>query len=351
MEFYLWGNATLETELHQPKNDRILFTFFGISNVHRRRSRATEIRSEVTNKNRVTRALGDNASYSWVLARDSKDIHYPYESQYSDFDQNPRWKDYEVVEIHPRGVIVSMAQCYAWFDEDKKLFDIAEPPLVPNNPYNQHHDFERDRESRDAVDLVRDYWERLPRKNQAMFHRNGIIRFKDMLVIDDKGDSWNKFPHIFVDFIDGSPVSGTLGYLMKGERQISLDDFSKSEIFPKSFPVPQFGTIYDQDGLALPDKMRDNYLDYRGNLGALYDVDGRFAYLNEGDVAVIRSGNKDDRFIQITHRYKLLGDEMLREQPHLAWQVEAQIERKLTSDDVIDVLEFRNCYARQWQNR
>jgi hypothetical protein len=31
MEFYQWGKAELEDMLHQPKNDRILFTFFGIS--------------------------------------------------------------------------------------------------------------------------------------------------------------------------------------------------------------------------------------------------------------------------------------------------------------------------------
>jgi len=29
MEFYLWGKAELEDMLHQPKNDRILFTFLG----------------------------------------------------------------------------------------------------------------------------------------------------------------------------------------------------------------------------------------------------------------------------------------------------------------------------------
>lgn len=77
-EFQLWGKATLETELHQPKNDRILFTFFGISNVRRRRSRATEIRSEVTNKNKIMRVLGDNPAYSWIFARDAKDREYPY---------------------------------------------------------------------------------------------------------------------------------------------------------------------------------------------------------------------------------------------------------------------------------
>ncbi len=53
MEFQLWGKAELEDMLCQPKNDHILFTFFGISLVTRRRSRSTEIRKIVTNKNKL----------------------------------------------------------------------------------------------------------------------------------------------------------------------------------------------------------------------------------------------------------------------------------------------------------
>lgn len=351
MEFYLWGNATLETELHQPKNDRILFTFFGISNVRRRRSRATEIRSEVTNKNRVMRVLGDNSSHSWILARDSKDRHYPYESKYADFEERPRWKEFEVVELHPRGLIVTIKQCYAWFDEETKTFDIAEPPIVLSNPYNRTHDTQVDRKKREAVDLVRDFWERLPKKNQAMFHLNGIIRFEDMLVIDDKGDSWNEVPHIFVDFVDGSPVSGTLGYLTKGERQVLLDDFSRQGFFPKSFPEPQFGKIHDEEGLALPDTISEQFVNFRGNLDTLYEIDGRFAHLSLGDVVVIRFGNSDGRFIQITHRYEMSGSDILQDQPHLVWQVKQQIEREPTADDVINVVEFRSCYEHQWKGR
>ncbi|MCT8330352.1 restriction endonuclease [Albidovulum sediminis] len=349
LEFYLWGNATLETELHQPKNDRILFTFFGISNVRRKRSRATEIRSEVTNKNRIMRILGENPSRSWILARDSKDRHYPYESKYADFEERPRWKDYEVVELHPRGVIVSVKQCYAWFDEEKRTFDLAEPPIFFSNPYDRTHDPKKDRANRETIDFIRDFWERLPKKNQAMFHLNGIIRYEDMLVIDDKGDSWKEVPHIFVDFVDGQPVSGTLEFLMKGERQILLDDFSLESVFPASFPKPQFGKIHDEEGLALPDSISEQIANFRGNFDTLYDVDSRFAHLKPGDVAVVRFGQKDDRFIQITQRYKLSGSDMLRDDPHLAWKIKQQIEREPRADDVIDVLEFRSCYEHQWK--
>ena len=64
MEFYLWGKPELEGQLHLPKNDRILFTFFGVSYVSRRRSRATEIRFGVTNKNRLYKILGELSGVS-----------------------------------------------------------------------------------------------------------------------------------------------------------------------------------------------------------------------------------------------------------------------------------------------
>ncbi|WP_299668173.1 restriction endonuclease [uncultured Ruegeria sp.] len=348
-EFHLWGNATLETELHQPKNDRILFTFFGISNVTRRRSRATEIRSEVTNKNRIMRILGDNISRSWILARDSKDRHYPFEFKYADFDQMPRWQDYEVTELHPRGVLVSLKQCYAWFDEEKKTFDVAEPSIPIRNPYDRTNYTTQDREKHDSIDLVRDFWERLPKKNRAMFHVNGIIRYEDMLVIDEKGDNWRDVPHIFVDFLSGSAVSNTVEYLTKGERQIGLDDFSREVVFPKSFSKPQFGRFFIDESLKLPDGVRSRIVNFQVDCDTLYDVDGRFSHLQPGDIAVIKHDCKDDRFIQITHRYRLLGSEMLKNEPRLALQIRQQIGRDANAEDVINVLEFRICYEHQWK--
>jgi hypothetical protein len=352
LEFYLWGNATLETELHQPKNDRILFTFFGISNVLRRRSRATEIRSEVTNKNRVMRALGDRAEHSWFLARDLKDRHYPYESKYADFNERPRWKEFEVVEFHPRGLIVLMKRCYAYVDESKNVFDVAEPAMLLRNPDHNMRDTERDYEERERVNLVRDYWERLPQNNQAIYLSKGIIRFEDMLVIDDKGDSLNKVPHIFLDFANGSAVSGTLAYLEKDQRNIELDDFCRKAVFPKSFPEPEFGKIYDDEGLALPQGLCEQYVNFRGGkLDKLFDVDGRFAHLKPSDVAVVRFGQKDDRFVQITHRYELSGEDLSRDHPEMVWRVNQHIGRDPLAGDVIQILECRDCYKHQWEGK
>lgn len=351
MEFHLWGKAALETELYQPKNDRILFTFFGISNVRRKRSRGSEIRSEVVNKNKVMRMLGDHPAHSWILVRDSDDRFYPYEGNYPDFEQNPRWQSYEVVELHPRGIIVVLEKRYAYVDTEEECFDLAEPAIMLRNPRDRHHDPDEDRNERHQQSLVRDYWERLPQRNQAMYQLNGIIRYKDMLVIDDKGDAWNDTPHIYTEFINGSPVSGTSDFFEGEHRGIDLDQFSKNKIFPSSFPEPQFGEIHDRDGLALPERLAQRYANFHGNeLTALYDVDGRFAHLRPGDVAVVRCQGKEDRFVQITHRYTTSVDELLRAEPQSDWKIKQQLEQDLNRDQSIEVFEIRSCYRHQWED-
>lgn len=350
LEFYLLGNAALETELHQPKNDRILFTFFGISNVRRKQSRATEIRTVVNVKNRVSQALGESPTHKWILARDSKDDRYPYKSKYSDFADRPRWQDYEVMELHPLGIIVAVVFCYGFVDEDKRTFDIAGPSLTGKNPSSHFRDSNEDKTAREEIRLVRDFWERLPRANQAMFRKNGIIRFKDILLVDDKGDSWHSEPHIFVDYQDGSPITGETDFMLRGVSEVSLDGFRRERIFPDVFTESSFGTMHEGN-LALSEKLVEQFLSYRGNLDTLYDVDGRYDHLKVGDVVAIRKVSKDERFLQLTHRYEIGGSDLLKNHAHLGWGIREQIGRDVEASDVIKVIEVRSCQRWQWEGR
>ncbi|MGX1317748.1 hypothetical protein AB7M17_001201 [Bradyrhizobium sp. USDA 377] len=112
--------------LHFPKNDRILFTFFGISLVTRRRSRSTEIRFKVNNKNKLFRVLGEEVRHSSVLLRDADDEHYPFKSHYKDFDKRPRWKEFEAIHYHPHGLVLKAVERFAYIDLEKKEYDYAE---------------------------------------------------------------------------------------------------------------------------------------------------------------------------------------------------------------------------------
>lgn len=127
LEFYLWGKAELEDMLHLPKNDRIFFTFFGVSLVSKRHSRATEIRQVVINKNKIYRIFGDGMDfYRSVLLRDSKDLKYPYKAEYRDFKEHPRWREHKAVNYHPQGLIVNVHKYFAYIDIEKKEYDYSE---------------------------------------------------------------------------------------------------------------------------------------------------------------------------------------------------------------------------------
>jgi hypothetical protein len=52
-EFHLFGRAELEDMLFMPKNDRVLFAFFGVSLASKKRTRVTEIRAAANNKNKL----------------------------------------------------------------------------------------------------------------------------------------------------------------------------------------------------------------------------------------------------------------------------------------------------------
>ena len=175
MEFYLWGKAELEDMLHQPKNDRILFTFFGISLVTRRRSRSTEIRFAVNNKNKLFRTLGEEIGHSSVLLRDANDEHYPYKGHYKDFDKRPRWKEYTAEEYHPHGLVLNISKYFAYIDVEAKEFDFTEAAslLITGNTSLHFHDaaaMEEGRREQDQRERVEDYWDHLPNRNKAVFY-------------------------------------------------------------------------------------------------------------------------------------------------------------------------------------
>jgi len=79
-EVYFWGRGELEDMLFQPKNDHILFAYFGISLQIRRRSMRTELRSKLTLKRKLVKEIGAlrGDSFATALIRDPSDDDYPF---------------------------------------------------------------------------------------------------------------------------------------------------------------------------------------------------------------------------------------------------------------------------------
>lgn len=61
-EVHIWGKGEIEDQLFQPKNDHLLFAFFGLSLQIRRRSAGTRVRRTITLKRRI-RKLQEGAHW------------------------------------------------------------------------------------------------------------------------------------------------------------------------------------------------------------------------------------------------------------------------------------------------
>ena len=346
MEFYLWGRAILEDMLHQPRNDRILFTFFGISLVTRRRSRATDIRAIVARKNRLIRILDEHPSHEPILVRDTKDIHYPDSDRYQDFDKIPRWRVYTAVDLDPRGLVLEVHEYFAYLDRAKREWDMTEALNLVHR-HEQEGPEER-RLSHDLRDKIDSFWHFIPHANRTTYVKNGLIKFEDIAVIDDKGDSEFKFPHIYVDFQGTKgPFCGFARYLKIHEhRHELLDGLTRVKHFPKTFDAPRIGAVHRDRTLKIADRAGRILEVGNASLNTRYDVDGRYDFLAEADVIGVegtqeklgRSG--EPTLVQITHRRAITGKEFLEglmDDPSLKHRVEEQVGREVDDDDQLRI--------------
>jgi hypothetical protein len=356
MEFYLWGRAALEDMLHLPKNDRVLFTFFGISLVTRRRSRATDIRAIVTRKNKLIRIFGEQPSYEPILVRDLKDTHYPDSSQYQDFDDHPRWRAYTVVGLDPRGLVLEIQEYFAYRDPVRGEWDMAEELNLARRQENDEDDLQKRREDTEIRERVEAFWRFIPHSHRVTYVSNGLVKFEDIDVIDDKGDSQFHFPHIFVDFHDiKGPFFGFARYLKIHEhRRETIEGLKRVDHFPSKIGAPRIGTVHSTKLKVTIPAAR---LVSAGNarMQILYAVDDRFDFLSVADVIAIEGTEGkpgtpgEPTLIQITHKRMLPGKaflESLKDDPTLMYETRQQIGRDVAENDQLRILEFKITY--QW---
>ena len=165
MEFYLWGKAELEDLLLLPKNDRILFTFFGISLVTKRQSKTNELRSRIAVKNKLNSLLGSNAVfYQDVLLRDLNDDCYPFADLDPDFAVRPKWQRTTAFEYHPFGIWCHVHEYFGYIDLEKKEYDyVSLHDFISNDDYDDELSTRRHEQQM----MIRSNWELLPRHQQV----------------------------------------------------------------------------------------------------------------------------------------------------------------------------------------
>jgi hypothetical protein len=354
MEFYLWGKAELESMLQLPKNDRVLFTFFGISLVSRRRSRLAEIRGKVNAKNKLLRTFKSEAGHWPVLLRDANDEHYPFEDRYPDFAKTPRWKKYEARRIHPHGLVVRDSQWYAYIDIDNKEFDYTDKfSLIPQQYRFDDDDWEARKNETELSNAVEHFWDHFPNRCKAEFCRNGLVKFEDMLVIDDKGIGPDQCPHIFVEFKGSAgPFTDSSEFFevrrgYSDPERIWPQDFKRIKVFPETFARPTVGIVHGEGVVQLDADTHRLLVNGNEATREFCVLDERYAFLKARDIFILKSGRDESmKYFQITHCWTTTVGEKCKGQDgeFRKGELERQLGKELSESDTLHVFEFKSTY-------
>jgi hypothetical protein len=194
--------------LCQPKNDDVLFTFFGISKRIRQRSLSAEVRRRLAVKRKAQRVLEGYGIE--VLMRDGADERYPYpDENEKDKVRARRWCVYRFDGCHHDGLHLLRTRCLAFVDDDGMAWDYAEG-MDDSSPHNNPWRTEEDERLRQEVDEERAaamaIWDAFPEKNRAWLEEWLVLPYEHVIDIDEKGDEWFEGPHIYVTEFD--PVRG-----------------------------------------------------------------------------------------------------------------------------------------------
>lgn len=181
-ESKLWGKGEIEDQLYQPKNDHLLFAYFGVSLQARRRTVKTEVRSRLAMKRKAKRLLQPHTS---VLVRDGSDERYPYLDQ----TEQPRhvrghWGVWQFHKCGAFGVELEHRRHFAFIHDDGEHWDYAERM----NDTIQHDDPWPDPERpSDDVPRMEDsrQWDQFPEQNKAWLEVKYVLPYESIIDIDD----------------------------------------------------------------------------------------------------------------------------------------------------------------------
>jgi hypothetical protein len=347
MEFFLWGGGELEDMLYQPKNDRILFAFFGISLTVKRRTRVTSVRSEVAVKNKLLKLFGGQFTGSLnVLVRDIDDEQYPEKTAYDDFEKVPRWAQYEAFELHSWGVLVHVQESFAYLDRETNEWDSTEAIDLRNLDTGDHNELNRKHRRKLLVEDTVDFF---PRDKRATYCKDGLIEFENIKLVDEKGDHRYPMPHLYVVYKAGKgPFLGYHQYFEVGGATCAWkkDEMKKIEVFPSNFARSSIGVFHKDKPVVLSDGALSAFKSHGVPLNALWDSDGRYSYLQPTDYVPVEGGGENSK-IQITQRIETTPEKYLAALEHehradfaMALQLGADFDRKKN----VVVLEFRRFY-------
>jgi hypothetical protein len=246
-EFYIWGKAEVEDQLYLPKNDHLLFAYFGISLQVRRRSLKTEIRAKLSLKKKLTNALGDidQPIHRAILIRDPRNEHYPKIDSVDEFVKSPRWRYWECRAHEPPDHLAFVyKKHYAYVNWETKEYDILlqyddsisfHPEIAgletqwwdPNNHRRRYSDY---------------CTNNIPEPNRAWAIELRIVPYDRIIAFDEIGDIYNPGPHLLVEYgTDRQPFRPDarrqfLEITYPLHRIMEIEDGKRISYFPAEIP-------------------------------------------------------------------------------------------------------------------
>ena len=233
-EVLLWGKAEIEDQLFQPRNDHLLFAYFGISLRTRRRSAQAELRAVIATKRRLKKLLADGRSWM-VVVRDAAASTYPKDPGFPS-GRTPSWFVAPACRVLHRGLEVQFRAFKAYLADDGLGWDAADVrDLFRRYWYVGRWPIDGQSDPREQnVDQLWDGW---PEVNRAWLYVKGLIPFERILAVDDSGDEYFDGPQIFVEYDKVGPFSAYLVYVediqMYAKRQAAADPGTRVQVFPK----------------------------------------------------------------------------------------------------------------------
>jgi hypothetical protein len=314
-EFYFWGKDHLEDQLSLPQNDEILFTFFGLSLIPRRRSRIAEIKFNINNKNKMLKLIFGSDQFPHngapergrgFLLRDVNAENYPYREAYPDFEQRRRWEEHDAVTVTPKGIYFKVRERYAYLNKPEMQWDFS--MAVDLTPRIHNIDAANQARLDDLGPRAERFWRHLPRSFQAKRTTYGFLNFEEILIIDDKGDPEYAYPHVFIDFGTRGPFKYLIHNFQQNREIVSEDElkgWTRAKILPDEFPEPSRNLVqHEMEKLELKEDEVWGLEHIRGS-SILYSFDGKLRELSEGNIIHIPTKEKhgSEKHVEVTHVY------------------------------------------------
>jgi hypothetical protein len=239
-EVKLWGKGEVEDQLYQPKNDHLLFAYFGVSLQVRRRSVATQVRSRMAIKRKAKRSLHRSMS---VVVVDATDDRYPYLDRDETLPRaaRGRWKVYEIDDLNVRGVLLKTRRHFAFIDPDHRHWDFAERmnDAVPHTDPWRLDDAEYERLSYYRMEDMR-IWDKLEDGTKGWFEVQAVLAYDQIIDIDAEGDKETfRGPVIYTQQFrsDGNPpLADYVHYRLSingWDENVDPEEDCRVEVFPR----------------------------------------------------------------------------------------------------------------------